>query len=326
MIGNEKIKLQLSLAGQAAKLKNNSMPHMLFSGSPGTGKTTCAKALADLQDTPYIQAPPESFKNPEAIYGIFTKLDYSGYDGEGNIVEAVRPTIIFFDEIHNLPLIAQEIFGVAMENWEVAVKKKHSPETRLHWLPRFTIIGATTLEGKLSKPFLDRFKMILSFQTYSLEESIRITNFHAARKGYDITEDAAACIASKARGTPRLVVRYLEGVIDATVVLNRNVIEVDTANTIFDLMGIDSTGLLQSDIKLLKALYKAEAPLGVDNLSILLNEEKTTLERRTEPYLIRRGLMIKTGQGRLITERGIDYLQENGHVEKSLGLSFRTQF
>lgn len=315
IIGNEDIKLQLTIASRAAQLRNTSVPHTMFAGAAGCGKTTMSKALAESQGTDFLKVPPESMKSSKDVVDLAESLCVDGYSRFGEVVGPVKPTIIFFDEIHKMPLGGQEALGIAMEEWYVASKNPYTGEVSEMWLPRFTIIGATTLAGKLSKPFRDRFKLTFQFNTYDMDESIAIVKKHAELKQLVITDEGAISIAGRARGVPRIMVSYLERAADAAAVMHSENIDHYVVNSIFKIMGIDETGLMKNDIKLMTSLYESGVPVGLDTMSIILNESAATIQNSREPYLIQRGLIMRTGRGRVVTQKGIEYLKDNGHIE-----------
>ncbi|MCK5017463.1 MAG: hypothetical protein KAS32_10385, partial [Candidatus Peribacteraceae bacterium] len=227
----------------------------------------------------------------------------------------IRPTIVFFDEIHKMPLGGQESLGIAMEEWYVVYKSPYSGQVQEIWLPKFSLIGATTLSGKLSKPFRDRFKLWFQFNTYNMEESISIVKKHAELRTLTITNEGAAAIASRARGVPRTMVGYLERAADTVTVMGEKIITSHAVESVFNIMGVDSTGLTTNDIKLLCSLYEHGIPVGLDTLAIILDESPSTIQYSQEPYLIQRGLLMRTGRGRILSKKGSDYLKERGHIE-----------
>ena len=307
IIGNRETKMQLIVAATAAKKKNSSVPHALFEGPAGTGKTTFALALADITETLFIEEDPSSIKSVADVVKVLRKFSNKGYDESGNIVGEIGPPVLFFDEIHNLPLKGQELFGLAMENWRLAVPT--SDGSIVAWVPRFTLIGATTLAGKLSKPFRDRFKMFLTFQTYDLEESVEIVLRHAEKAEYAIEPEAAIAIAERGRGVPRILVRFLDRAIDFSLALNRNKIEPDTVKAMFHVMSIDNIGLTNADITIMEALREADGePVGLDTLHVITNKAPSTIANEIEPYLIQNGFLIRTAKGRILTKKGKEYV------------------
>jgi Holliday junction DNA helicase RuvB len=321
IIGNDSIKTQLAIAAKASSDRNVSLPHSILSGCAGCGKTTTARSLAELLGVPFFQVDPASIKNTSDIISLVSKFPLDGYGPHGEIVETIIPPIIFIDEIHNLSLSGQEVLGIGMEDWTLSVmsKRGRTSEQRTLWLPHFTVIGATTLAGKLSKPFRDRFKLHFSFGTYSAEESLKILYFHAAEKNVEIEPAAALLISTRGRGVPRIIVRYLDQAIDFSHVAGKAVISSDIVEAMFSIIGIDTHGLSEADIKLMKCLFDNNGePVGLDTLAVILNESPTTIMNEAEPYLIQKGYMIRTSRGRMLTETGEKYIGGQNKAEQNI--------
>ena len=317
IVGNDDIKLQLQIASQAAHINNYSVPHVLCAGQAGCGKTSMSKALAASLNTNLIKIPAESIKKTTDVLDLAEKMCYDGYTREGKIVGQMRPTVVFLDEIHKMSLGGQESLGMAMEEWYVANKNKWTGQIEEIWLPRFTVIGATTLEGKLSKPLRDRFKLIFYFSSYNKEESVNIVKMHAALKKIQVSDEGAAEIAQRGRGVPRILVGLLDNCAAATTVMRHEVVDAVSANAAFEIMGIDDTGLTKEDISVLKALYKSGIPVGLDTLSVITNISPQTIKDAKEPFLMQRDLLRRTGGGRVISKAGIEYLREYGYIEST---------
>jgi len=244
--------------------------------------------------------------------------------------------------VHNVPLSGQEHMGIVMEEWYLPVTKREAQVDAknvkdrgdaIRWSPEFTLIGATTNDGKLSKPFRDRFKLRFLFNTYSEKESNDIVLVHAKRLGIQVESDAVSVIAQRGRGVPRILVRLLERCRDTAVATgacdtNRNGdnwnerVTKEIALVTFDNLGIDKTGLAATDINILRALHESEDAVGLDNLAVLLNESPKVLSETVEPYLIQRGFVNRTGKGRKITDKGLQYLIENGYIKFKLNEKF----
>jgi len=306
LIGNDNIKEQITAAIKAAKARNREIPHMLFSGHPGCGKTSLAKAVAKAAGHDMLHVSPKDLINHKRVSELLRKLDHTGYDPRGNRVADIKPSIVFIDEIHNLPLVGQEILGIAMENFYIETGRPNE----LYWIPYFTVIGATTLAGELSKPFLDRFKLIFHFSPYTNEESLRIIDMHAKRLKAALSYEAAMEIVNRGRGVPRILVRYLERAIDEAYAVNSPIISRELVLTMFGRMGVDPHGFSQTEVGILKTLYNSDRPIGLDNLAIVTGESAKTIKDTVEPELIRKGLMVRTGSGRIITQKGRDYINE----------------
>ena len=307
LIGNGDTQRQIFVAAQSAKKMNMPIPHMLLAGAAGCGKTSMAKCVARLTSGSFVSIFPESLKKMDDIVDLFDRLDYTNYNEIGDQTGKIKPTIIFIDEIHNLkPLQIQEWLGVAMENFELYV------DNRRYWLPHFTMVGATTNDGLLSKPFLDRFKMRFIFRPYNFKESTQIVIVHAERLNIAIMLNAAEAIAQRGRGVPRILVGYLERCRDTAYVHGTKLITKKIVEETFNLLGVDKEGLRETELRLMKALYEAGTPVGIENLSIITNEAPKTIANAIEPFLIQKGFMIRSGQGRLLTKAGKEYLEATG--------------
>lgn len=305
-IGNTEIKRQMAIAAASAKDRNMALPHMLFSGAAGCGKTTLAKVIAGWCGTGFVSVLPQTLKNMEDILSLFKKVNHDNYDKRGNRIGTIKPTIIFIDEVHNLTLQSQEWLGVAMEAFEI----ESEDSGKFIWFPYFSIVGATTDDGKLSKPFRDRFKLRLIFKPYSSIEAAKIVLSHANRLNVKIDMPAAQEIAKRGRGVPRILVGYLERAIDLACVCKEEIITVDMVKETFKGLGIDEIGLTGTEIKILETLYNAKGPIGAENLAIITNESQKTLVASIEPFLIMRGFITRSGKGRLITALGKKYWEK----------------
>lgn len=309
-IGHKNTKDRIKIAVASAKQRNTAIPHILLSGAAGCGKTTTARWLSELGGYEYLPASPLELKTKKAVYGLLEKLNMQGYNETGDRTSEVKPTILFFDEVHQLPVIGQEILGLAMERFilEADVPNK------LIWLPYFTIVGATTDDGILTKPFRDRFKMKFIFEPYENDDMVHIVKFHALKNKLMVTDSAIMNITQRSRGVPRVMVNYLETIRDIMLAEEAAIIDDSLVDFAFETLGVDDTGLTSVEIKLLKALFNAGTPVGLDNLAIMTNESNKTIAQTLEPFLIRRGLIVRTGKGRTITEFGTKYLEDRGHL------------
>ena len=314
LIGNEQTKAQLTVAARAALADNRPLPHAIFGGAPGCGKTATSKALSGFLGRPFFQVDASSIKTAEDLLDIFDKFSLDGYSDTGDVIGKIDPPILFLDEIHNMPLKGQEHLGIAMENWvlPVSVKQGKQRKQAVLWLPRFTVIGATTMTGKISRPMLARFKLQFRFKTYSGMESAKIVLVQAVLHSYNIDLEGALSIASRGRGVPRTLVRFLEMANDYARLDNKEgLISGKVAESMFEALGIDPTGLTGLDRSLLTCLYEnREAPVGLDSLAIFLDEYAPTVANELEPFLIRQGLMLRTSRGRILTQKGVQYVEE----------------
>lgn len=276
-----------------------------------------ARAVANLNGAQFFEATPETFKTPETAMQLFNNLSIEGHEMTGEVVGKIKPAVIFIDEAHNLPIKAQEILGMAMENFTHTYLMGHGKQKQniTVWLPQFTVVCATTNSGKLSKMFRDRFKLNYVFKAYSNEEACQVIQLHAKRLNLKITGEAVEDIAKRSRGTPRIMVRYLERAADSAEVAGEPCITEIVSGYMFKMMGVDDTGLLAQEIELLKCLYTNQGePVGLDNLAIILGESGKTIADVYEPFLISRHFVLRTSRGRILTERGLEYLVSKGHV------------
>jgi len=213
-------------------------------------------------------------------------------------------TILFIDEIHRMPIKGQEIIGIIMERF---VCESDEPNS-YYWLPFFTLIGATTEEGTLSKPFLDRFSIILPFNTYELEEMEKIVYVHLLNEKVFFDQSIVPEIAKRSRGVPRIANNIVKNIRDYQICHNKDLITYEDINIIFNILNIDTIGLDEKDRKLLIYLMESKKPVGLETLSIVLNVDIKTVSKKIEPYLMRLGFMVKGVGGRFITQRCIDHI------------------
>jgi len=324
IIGNKDIIMQINIAMKSAYEENRSLPHLLLSGAAGCGKTTTARYIASLTNAKFINVSYDAIKTRKDVLRLMKQFDHTGYDKYGSKLgkeQHIRPSIVFIDEIHGLSVAAQEYLGILMEEWVIPISAKDakvdfrmSNEDVMRWCPQFTLIGATTNDGKLTKPFRDRFKLRFVFTPYNLEDSINIVLEHANSLNINITKEGAEEIAKRGRGVGRILVRLLERCRDVMVAFDQPELNKELAIVTFDKLGIDAHGLTSTDVKLLLFLHTVADPVGLENLSVHLNESPKVLSETIEPYLIQQGFILRSGRGRKITSHGKRYLLEQGHL------------
>jgi holliday junction DNA helicase ruvB len=291
-IGQEKIKSNIKIYIDAAKLRNESLDHVLFYGPPGLGKTTLSSIIAGEMGVNLKITSGPAIEKPGEIAAILSNLS------EGDV--------LFIDEIHRLNRQVEEVLYPAMEDFAIDIilgKESSTRSIRLE-LPRFTLIGATTRAGLLSAPLRDRFGIVNKLEFYNENELKNIITRSAAVLDIEIDEKGAAEIAKRSRGTPRLANRLLKRVRDFAQIKYEGVITKEAADYALDILDVDKAGLDQNDREILSVIIEkfAGGPVGIETLSAALNEDSGTLEEVYEPYLMMQGFINRTPRGRVATE------------------------
>ena len=297
-IGQEDLKEKMNIFIKAAKMRNEAMDHILLYGPPGLGKTTLAGVIATEMGVNLKITTGPVLEKAGDLAAILTSLEEND--------------ILFIDEIHRLNTSVEEILYPAMEDGELDILIGKGPAARSIRieLPKFTLIGATTRAGQLSTPLRDRFGVTHRMEYYKLEELKEIIRRGTSILNVKYDEDGIEEIARRSRGTPRIANRLLKRARDYALVTGDGVLDKESVNGILKLLGVDGNGLDELDRNILKSIITVYngGPVGVETLSLLLGEDKRTIEEVYEPYLVKIGFIKRTQRGRVVTEHGYRHL------------------
>ncbi len=310
-IGQPLLKDRLSVSIRAALQRKEPIDHVLLSGPPGLGKTTLASIIAAEMGGRFHSTSAPALAKPGDLARLLTLLE--------------EDDVLFIDEIHRLSRQCEEILYPAMEDGfiDFIVGEGMGAQSVKVPLKPFTLVGATTRSGSLSAPLKSRFGIDLKLEFYGLPELSEIVKRSAGLLAVKISDDACAAIAERARMTPRAANRLLRRIRDYATVESVALIRPDFALGALERLGIDSLGLTELDRKLLATILERYngGPVGIKTLASLLDEEEHTIEEDHEPFMLRIGLLEKTPQGRMATEKAAAHLgiaRKKHEAEQSL--------
>ena len=302
-IGQDRIKENLRIYIKAARQRDEPLDHILFSGPPGLGKTTLAGIIAQ-----EIGANLKTTSGPV--------IDKAG-DLAGILTKLQQGDVLFIDEIHRISSTVEEYLYSAMEDYVIDIVLDQGPSARTVRIPlqQFTLIGSTTREGLLTSPFRARFGVTERLDYYPWKDLLRIVTNSATALGIEIEDAAAAIVSRRARGTPRLVNRYLRRLRDMAEVLGDGIITTDVAHDGLDRLGVDKRGFGEMDRRILDTILRnGGAPVGLKTIAVTVGEDEGTIEEVYEPFLIQMGYVEKTPRGRVATDAAFrDYGKDLPH-------------
>jgi holliday junction DNA helicase RuvB len=301
-VGQERVKRQLAIALPAAKARDEALDHVLLVGPPGLGKTSLAYIVREELGVGIRCIAGPALERKGDMAAILTGLE--------------RHDVLFVDEIHRLNRSIEEILYPALEDFRLDIVVGQGPAARTLTLdlPPFTLVGATTRTGLLTTPLRDRFGMTFRLEYYDPGDLVTIVHRSARILAVSIDDDAAAEIARRSRGTPRIANRILRRVRDVAQVRYDGTITTAVAREALELLEVDEQGLERADRVLLEAVVEkfAGGPVGLATLAVALGEEPDTIEDVYEPYLLQLGYLQRTPRGRVVTDLGRAHVEAAG--------------
>ena len=299
-IGQQFIKSNLEAYIESSKKRKKNLDHIILYGPPGLGKTSLAHIISNEKNVNFHSTSGPAFTKKGDLVTLLSNM--------------MEGDILFIDEIHRLSPIIEETLYPAMEDYKCDYVIGSGPSARVVQISieKFTLIGATTRLGLLSRPLRDRFGIPLQLSFYEPEDLMKIIILNSKKLKFLISEDSAYEIAKRSRGTPRIAIRLLKRIIDFSIVNEEDKIDLKSAKESLKKMKIDSEGLDYMDRKYMNCIaYDFHGgPVGVETLSAALLEHKDIIEDVIEPYLMQRGLVQRTSRGRILSQKGHEHIKK----------------
>ncbi|HEV2676621.1 MAG TPA: Holliday junction branch migration DNA helicase RuvB [Aliidongia sp.] len=297
-VGQRQVRENLRVFIAAAKGRGEALDHVLFHGPPGLGKTTLAQIVAAEMGAGFRATSGPIIQRAGDLAALLTNLQ--------------PHDVLFIDEIHRLQPAVEEVLYPAMEDFQLDLIIGEGPAARSIRidLPPFTLVGATTRSGRITRPLRERFGIPLRLQFYEPDELERIIQRGARLLAMELAPDGAAEIARRARGTPRVAGRLLRRVRDFAAVAGLDRIDALAADHALNRLEVDRSGLDAMDRRYLQAIaeHYAGGPVGVDTMAAVLSEQRDVIEDVIEPYLIQQGFLQRTPRGRLLTDKAFGHI------------------
>ncbi|HET8574477.1 MAG TPA: Holliday junction branch migration DNA helicase RuvB [Edaphocola sp.] len=299
--GQPKLVENLLIFIKAANLRGEALDHILFHGPPGLGKTTLSRIVANELKVNIKETSGPVLEKPGDLAGLLTNLEFRD--------------VLFIDEIHRLSVVVEEYLYAAMEDYKIDILLESGPSARSIQinLNPFTLIGATTRSGLLTAPLLSRFGIKSRLDYYPKEVLQQIITRSASLLNVKITSAAAAEIAGRSRGTPRIANGLLRRMRDFAQVLGNGTIDLEVTEHGLNALNVDDSGLDDMDNRILNTLIEKfkGGPVGINNIAAAVAEEAGTLEEVYEPFLIQEGFIVRTPRGREATAKAYKHLGKN---------------
>jgi Holliday junction DNA helicase RuvB len=301
-VGQLELKANLAVFIEAAKQRGDALDHVIFYGPPGLGKTTLAHIVANEMDVPIKHTSGPAFQNSAELLGVLSHVE--------------RNQVVFIDEVHRLPRVLEEHLYQAMDDLRCELIVDKGPNARHYTLnlEPFTLVGATTRVGMITAPMRDRFGVVFRLDFYQPEDLKNIVMRSAGLLEIGVSEDGAAEIARRARGTPRIANRLLKRIRDFAQVDGKDTIDHDMADYALRRLKVDDCGLDEMDRRILAYIIEkfAGGPVGIGSLAVAVSEEVETIEDVYEPFLIQAGFLKRTPRGRMTTPLALSHLGLTG--------------
>lgn len=297
-IGQDKVKEQLEIFIKAARLREEVLDHVLLFGPPGLGKTTMAFVISNELGVNIKQTSGPAIEKPGDLVAILNELE----PGD----------VLFIDEIHRMPMQVEEVLYSAMEDFYIDIMLGSGDGSRsVHLdLPPFTLVGATTRAGMLSNPLRARFGISAHMEYYTERDLEEIVKRTADIFEVEIVDQGALEIALRSRGTPRIANRLLKRVRDFAQIMGDGRVDKEITDKALQILDVDNAGLDYIDQKILRTMIEMYngGPVGLGTLAVNIAEDQETVEDMYEPYLIQKGFIMRTKQGRKATPKAYEHL------------------